>query len=635
MVDRYATNAFTNFADFEKGVFKANEYDDVMAGDNPDFLYPPKTLRNAPMGTTQKVQRGYMRMLTQGFQGGSPLARKRLHFQFNPDSIVRSVQARNDVQLWMNQDPVQLMQPIPGDANFAFELLFNREAEIASGSYRSGSQVKSSTSKANIPLGQAGQSNPSNNIPHSAVTDIGVLADLMVFDEIIGQGINTQLIEKVIANAKAINAKQRNDAAKAGGTSNNPTSSAQATVELDGNKIKKVNVTNGGSGYTSAPTITLTGGGGSGAVLTATVENGKVKSIKIDNEGSGYTSAPGVTFTGGGDGSGTSADGTSDAQDIPAEFSVEDARKAIYNNFGNSAFLVSLPVRIVFSSLFMVEGYITSTIVSFNKFNANMVPTQCSVGITMQALYIGFARKDTFLTLTLKEGLDAANKALTEGGGVSSDPEIVAVSSLGRAMFKPTVKYKPYGTWEWNPEDKKSLANIGPHQIYGRNDYVQTIGFQVSSTDALKESIKKKSITDITQKGTWKITYVGNTLSSTSTGNGNIARGTVLTEMFKESKFNMGDLKDGQDSLELQFEAGEKLTQNQTIDTTATSKYKVELTVTFKITTVTGSEVECDQRFYASRTVSFNDTVDITKVGSMFVPASNTKSTLPSGKTIK
>lgn len=62
----------------------------------------------------------------------------------------------------------------------------------------------------------------------------------------------------------------------------------------------EVTITNAGSGYTSAPTIGFTGGGGSGATAVATVSAGRITSITITNPGSGYTSAPTVTVTGGG-----------------------------------------------------------------------------------------------------------------------------------------------------------------------------------------------------------------------------------------------------------------------------------------------------------------------------------------------
>ncbi|MEK7399885.1 MAG: DUF2589 domain-containing protein [Candidatus Poribacteria bacterium] len=64
--------------------------------------------------------------------------------------------------------------------------------------------------------------------------------------------------------------------------------------------VSSVAVTNGGAGYTSAPTVAFTGGGGTGATATATISGGAVVGVNVTNPGTGYTSAPGVTFTGGG-----------------------------------------------------------------------------------------------------------------------------------------------------------------------------------------------------------------------------------------------------------------------------------------------------------------------------------------------
>ena len=65
-------------------------------------------------------------------------------------------------------------------------------------------------------------------------------------------------------------------------------------------------LTTGGQGYNTAPTVSFTGGGGTGAAATATVANGKVTGITVTNAGSGYTTNPTVTLAGGG-GSGASA----------------------------------------------------------------------------------------------------------------------------------------------------------------------------------------------------------------------------------------------------------------------------------------------------------------------------------------
>lgn len=72
--------------------------------------------------------------------------------------------------------------------------------------------------------------------------------------------------------------------------------------------VRRVNVTAGGSGYTSAPTVTFTGGAGTGAAAVAIVEGGSVVAVLITNRGSGYTSAPTIGFTGGG-GTGATATG--------------------------------------------------------------------------------------------------------------------------------------------------------------------------------------------------------------------------------------------------------------------------------------------------------------------------------------
>ena len=64
--------------------------------------------------------------------------------------------------------------------------------------------------------------------------------------------------------------------------------------------VASVTVNTQGSGCTSGPTVTFTGGGGTGAAASAFLANGGVNIIQINNGGTGYTSAPAVGFTGGG-----------------------------------------------------------------------------------------------------------------------------------------------------------------------------------------------------------------------------------------------------------------------------------------------------------------------------------------------
>ena len=70
--------------------------------------------------------------------------------------------------------------------------------------------------------------------------------------------------------------------------------------------VTGVKVVNGGSDYTSVPTVVVSGGGGAGATATATITAGKVSAITVTSVGSGYTTTPTITVSGGG-GSGVSA----------------------------------------------------------------------------------------------------------------------------------------------------------------------------------------------------------------------------------------------------------------------------------------------------------------------------------------
>lgn len=81
-------------------------------------------------------------------------------------------------------------------------------------------------------------------------------------------------------------------------------------LDLTTGRVTYVAVTNGGSGYTSAPTVAFSGGGGSGVAASAVIDSaGTVRFVVITNWGTGYTSAPTVSFSGG-SGSGAAATAT-------------------------------------------------------------------------------------------------------------------------------------------------------------------------------------------------------------------------------------------------------------------------------------------------------------------------------------
>lgn len=160
--------------------------------------------------------------------------------------------------------------------------------------------------------------------------------------------------------------------------------------------ISYISVKSGGTGYTSAPTVTITGVG-SGATATATVSGGSVTAITITNSGSGYNSIPTISFSGG-NGSGATADAhiTSwwDAAWVFVKFRVgtidPDLTVSAYTSTtrtitvaSTSNLRIGMPVRIVSGTGVFQEGTVISSIVSNTQFTLNFAPTTNPVSGTV------------------------------------------------------------------------------------------------------------------------------------------------------------------------------------------------------------------------------------------------------------
>lgn len=76
------------------------------------------------------------------------------------------------------------------------------------------------------------------------------------------------------------------------------TQRAYYSLEIVGGSmyLSSVTLTGTGSGYTSVPTVSIIGGGGTGATAIAELVNGQVVTITVTNGGRGYTSAPRVVI---------------------------------------------------------------------------------------------------------------------------------------------------------------------------------------------------------------------------------------------------------------------------------------------------------------------------------------------------
>jgi hypothetical protein len=74
-------------------------------------------------------------------------------------------------------------------------------------------------------------------------------------------------------------------------------SQATATAIITTSFLSHFTQISGGSGYTEAPQVKITGGSGSGATATANVSGGIVTSLNVITSGSGYATTPDVTIT--------------------------------------------------------------------------------------------------------------------------------------------------------------------------------------------------------------------------------------------------------------------------------------------------------------------------------------------------
>ena len=322
--ESYTTNQWYNLPNGVTGPGTHNSLSRTI-NDNPGFSFPGNQRKNLGMGEDTKVRRGFMRCLLNEVPNSAAksLPNRRFFFQFNPERIMRSVSLSSGMTNILFQDPGQFSVATPGNATFSFDIMLNREMEV--NNHKKNSQ--NSPTGVPPPLNLDDLDRVVKSMPdHQDVGQIGVLADLMVMDSVIGQGISEDIIDAL----------------------------------------------------------------------------SKMTSLSSTWEPADYSSG---------------ASGNSNY------ISEETAQRAFKSIKGNSAFLVSTPVRIVFSAMFMVDGFIQSSSVNFTKFSTQMVPTMCTINVTVEAKYIGFAKKDTYLTQALSELKTAPPTSGGGGGGGDTLPE--------------------------------------------------------------------------------------------------------------------------------------------------------------------------------------------------------------------
>ena len=216
-------------------------------------------------------------------------------------------------------------------------------------------------------------------------------------------------------------------------------------------EIVGLDVQNGGAGYTSLPTITVTGGGGSGANFTPVVLDGAIIGIDVWSQGSGYTSEPTVTVTGGG-GSGAvlkaviraNPQGVQKVEDTNYYVMTEDFNvyKCLDNN--NGALSTVKPVGTQVAPIYTSDGYSWKFMYNVpislrNKFMSDeYIPV-------VSALTNQFYSNGSLINILINnkgEGYSEANIIVVGDGFRQSDPtfiEDILMSEQGSNYSNPTV----------------------------------------------------------------------------------------------------------------------------------------------------------------------------------------------------
>ena len=124
-----------------------------------------------------------------------------------------------------------------------------------------------------------------------------------------------------------------------------------------GGPITGFHMLTGGTGYTSAPTVNIIGGNGTGAAAHAVLTAGVVTDIVVDNGGNGFNRAPVITLTGGG---GTGATAVALGWHVMLPKAIQELFETQYGRM-NATLGIELPFTSVLTQTTIPLGYAEPT----------------------------------------------------------------------------------------------------------------------------------------------------------------------------------------------------------------------------------------------------------------------------------
>jgi hypothetical protein len=212
-----------------------------------------------------------------------------------------------------------------------------------------------------------------------------------------------------------------------------------------------LDIVNGGFGYTSLPTITISGGGGLGAEFTPVVFDGEIVDVDLVSRGLGYVSEPTVTVTGGG-GEGaiiravikTAVDGGQKLEESVFYVMTEDFNvyKCLDNN--NGALSTIKPLGSSVTPITTSDGYVWKFMynVPINLRNKFLSDDQIPVISALTNQFYSNGSMDSILINNKGKDYTSASISVSGDGFRPEDPVFltqVVVSEGGENYTSPTV----------------------------------------------------------------------------------------------------------------------------------------------------------------------------------------------------
>lgn len=305
------------------------------------------------------------------------------------------------------------------------------------------------------------------------------------------------------------------------------------------NEIIGIDIISGGSGYNTLPTITISGGGGSGAVYTPVILDGQLIDVDLVSKGTGYTSEPTVTVTGGG---GTGANlravlnlaysGENNLEDALFYVMTDDYNvyKCLDNN--NNSRSTIKPSGTSVNPITTADGYIWKYMYNVpinlrNKFlDDNYIPATSA--LTNQFYSNGTV--DNVIINNKGINYTTATITVTGDGYREEDPVFltgVTMTTGGSGYSTPTVVFS-------DPVTDASLYVSGAAVFIGQKIYNSSGDFyEVTSPGTLSSTPPSHRLGTV-QNGTATLKFIGSRAKGTATVSAGAITGVTMTGSVRE-----------------------------------------------------------------------------------------------------